>query len=323
VEVDMNGKTKNWRGLGLTLLCATGIAQAEPLAEAAPSVASPAQQELLRSEMRSVLARLIDSGTFSGQSPEQIALSLSLPAERVLDLGMVLDQTEQSLRVLATSPGGLAQQLGVHPGDVIVSANGQALGSEPATALKRVLDGLREGGELALRIERNGTQSVLVGTVSPRYLPAVRLELGEGALVASTAPMALPARVASTVPTQSASGDSCGRISVFHVAPRSQDLYRARILSIDGTLPGPSNQETYRVSPGTHEIEVAESIDNTDLPNVYTRARRNKNHTLTLEVEAGKTYLIAAHLNREKDDRVISGDYWNPVAWKEISEPCR
>jgi hypothetical protein len=318
----MNGKTWTLHGLGLALLCGVGMVAAAPFADAAPSVAANAQQELLRSEMRSVLARLIDSGAFSGQSPEQISFSMTLPAERVLDLGMVLDHAPQGLRVLATTPGSLAQQLGVRPGDVIVAAAGQSLGGEPAVALKRTLDSLREGGNLALTVDRAGTRMELAGTVSPRYLPAVRLELGEGALVASTAPMALPSRVAATVPAQSGSGDTCGRVSVFHVAPRSQDLYRARILSIDGTIPGPSSQETYRVSPGTHEIEVAESIDNTDLPNVYTRARRNKNHTLTLEVEAGKTYLIAAHLNREQDDKVISGEYWNPVAWKEISEPC-
>ena len=95
------------------------------------------------------------------------------------------------------------------------------------------------------------------------------------------------------------------------------------ILSIDGEIPGPANQDTYRVAAGPHEVEVAELIDDQDLPGTYTRARRHKNKTFTVDVRPDTTYMVASHLNEDRERDIIKGGYWDPVVWKEIAEPCR
>ena len=272
-----------------------------------------------------------------GLEPAQVLRSHVLdwvhPADRALaqaDLGAVLDaRPNEGLVVLATTPGGTAQSLGLRPQDVIVSANGVALttpgrssagDSLAVAALRGQLERLRDGGRLALVVRRDGSERKLAGDVAPRYIPALRLELGEGTLVASTAPVAAVSRATQAAPAQS--GDSCGRISVFHIAPRGQQLYPAKVLEIDGEIPGPARQDTFRVAPGQHTLLVAEQIDDNDLPSVYSRARRHNSKELVVEVAPGRTLLIASHLELASEREVPGNGYWTPVVWKEVSEPC-
>ncbi|HET7843827.1 MAG TPA: PDZ domain-containing protein [Xanthomonadales bacterium] len=294
-----------------------------------PTVTATTPDAMLRGELRNVLVRMIDSGAFAGTSPEDISMSVTMPAEHAVDLGAVLDARSEGLVVLGTTPGGTAQSLGLRAQDVIVAANGADLtgagrsstgDSLAAAALRGQLERLRDGGRLELAVLRDGARTTLAGDVAPRYIPALRLELGEGALVASNAGVALPARVAQAAPAQVG---GCGRISVFHIAPRGQQLYRAKVLEIDGEIPGPTNQDTWRVSPGRHTLRVAELIDTNDLPGVYTRARRHKDKDLVVEVAPDTTLLIAAHLELDNERDVPGNGYWTPVVWKEISEPCR
>jgi hypothetical protein len=117
-----------------------------------------------------------------------------------------------------------------------------------------------------------------------------------------------------------ASSAECGRISTFHVAPRSQSLYAARVLSIDGRIPGPADQDTWRVAPGPHTVEVAEAIDVQDLPTAFSRRRAELGRrTFTVVVEPGRTHLVAAHLTDGRGGRA----YWEPVVWKTLDEACR
>ncbi len=113
----------------------------------------------------------------------------------------------------------------------------------------------------------------------------------------------------------------CGWISDFDVAPRSKDLYEAKIISIDGQVPGTSLQRKYRVSTGRHEVVVAERIERTDL-SLSARFRRDRHHTLSVDVEPNKRYFIAAKFNRE-DRFDTQGGYWEPQMWQARSAPCR
>ena len=78
------------------------------------------------------------------------------------------------------------------------------------------------------------------------FVPAMRVELGSGTVAAQT--------------SMSSSSSGCGRISTYDVAPRSERVYYATIEQIDGVTPGPSGQETYRVSAGQHKLLVNEDI---------------------------------------------------------------
>lgn len=310
--------------LAAVLLAAAGAASAEEAA--GRTDAAPVAERMLQAELRDVLNRMIASGAFGATDPERIALSVTLPAERYLDLGLLIDSQADAragVVVLGTLPGAAAQTLGVRAGDRITAVNGVSLRGQPdaVARLRGALDALREGGQLALDVERAGRTVQLAGPVQPRYIPAVRLELGEANLVASTGAAAATASVAGA-PAQVADG-SCGRISAFHVAPRSQDLYAAKILAIDGAIPGPRSQHTFRVAPGRHLVEVAEQIDTQDLSTVHTRARRHRNKIFEIVVEPGMTYLVAARFNEDRQHDVANGEYWDPVVWKTVAEACR
>jgi membrane-associated protease RseP (regulator of RpoE activity) len=307
-----------------TLLAAALLGVAAGAAAQDAAAPHPAAERMLQGELRDVLNRMIAAGAFGTTDPERIALTLTLPAERYLDLGLLIDSrgaARDGVAVLGTLPGAPAQALGVRAGDRITAVNGAALrGADAVARLRAALDGLRDGGTLTLDVVRDGQALRLAGPVTPRYIPAVRLELGEADLVASTGGAAVVRATASATP---APVGGCGRISTFHVAPRSEDLYEAKVLSIDGSIPGPATQHTYRVAPGRHAIEVAERIDDRDLATVHSRARRHRNKTLELLVEPGTTYLVAARFNEDRRDAVADGGYWDPVVWKTVAEPCR
>jgi len=224
------------RSLIVSLLFGTTLA-----ASAADAVADPAVAQRVREEMQQLLTRLATSGAL-GAHPEQLNLSIDEPARRTADLGLVVDATNAAhardgLRVLGTSPGGAAAQLGVHAGDVLVAVNGHSLrdlGSDEngralaAATLKANVEALPDGAEIKLDVQRGGASVALAGSMQSVTLPALRLGLG-GPVVASAD---MPA---SNAPA----GAGCGRISMIDLAPRQQALYGALILTIDGVTPGP------------------------------------------------------------------------------------
>ena len=282
----------------------------------------------MREELHGMLRRMADAGAFEETRPEDIAFSLSLPAERSVDLGLVLDtraDPARGLAVLATAPGGAAQQLGLAAGDVIAAVDGRSLagdGAAAAATLRAAAAAARDGDELRLRVLRDDRTLELVGPVHAQYLPALRLELGEGALVASNAPVALaPAaaaarRGAGRAPTPAAaSAPSTSRrasnASTARGCCRSTASCRAR----RGRRPTGSSRVR-------HVLEISEDIDTQDLPDYFSRLRpRFGRQVLEVEVEAGMTALVAARL---LDDVPAKGrPYWEPTVWKSIAEPCR
>ncbi len=117
--------------------------------------------------------------------------------------------------------------------------------------------------------------------------------------------------------------NSCGRISVFHIAPRSEHLYPATIIEIDGKIPGPKQQDTYRVSPGSHRLLVSENIDSHDISGTPSNQQRhNQYKELTVDVAAGTTYMVSARLNPDKSVNDKDAAYWDPIVWKQIPEAC-
>jgi len=129
-------------------------------------------------------------------------------------------------------------------------------------------------------------------------------------------------------PAQPASADvsGCGRISIFDVAPRSQDLYRARVMNIDGRLPGPSGTRTFKLPAGRHVLEVAELIDPEQFNDVQHRQRdmrADPYKELVVDVQPDTTYLLAARLIPGRRNYISDGSYWEPVIHHQNSEPCQ
>ena len=322
-----------FRILGLSVLASASIGAlaadtGSTTTLAAVNAVSPATVQRVREEMHQMLMRLATSGAL-GSHPEQVAISLDEPEQRTINLGLLVDATNAAnardgLRVLGSTPGSTAEQLGVHAGDVLVAVNGRSLrdlGADDhgralaATTLRTDIEALPDGASLQLDVVRAGSRLALNGPVQGVTLPAVRLGLG------TAAPAAVADQAGQSASSSAATG--CGRISMQDLAPRQQQLYGALILTIDGVTPGPHTVKKFRVSAGTHQLEVAERIPTSSMGlGEIASLRSTKLKTLTVNVAPNTTVLVAARFNHDRATRLQDGGYWDPVAWKEVPESC-
>lgn len=321
-----------------TVFASVGAARADGAVSMAGSTANVALhseasatagvEQRVRAELRAVMTELIESGAFEGASPQQIHLDIDAPPQRVSNLGLLVDSARSGsgndgVRVLAVTPGGGAEHMGLRTGDVLVALNGTQLASvdDSAGALRRTVDELPNGSSLAFELRRDGRTQTLAGTLSSVDLPAMHLTIGNGTQVTAAGGSSAADGAAKSA------AQGCGRISDFDVAPRQQQLHAAKIISIDGVAPGPSGAKSYRVDAGTHAVKVAEMIESNYLlinDRVRYMSPPDKRYkTLQVDVAPGTTTLIAARLNPDKRNESKDGAYWDPVAWKQVAESCR
>jgi len=291
-----------------------------------PTGAQTDAEQRLRQDVQMMLSQLAASGAF-GDHPEQLSLRLDQPAQRVMNLGILVDsanpeRARDGLRVLGATPGSIAERLGLRPGDVIVAVNGislRGLGADgdghalAATTLKSTVEALQDAAPLQLDVLRAGDAVALNAPVHAVYLPALRMQLGATALAGADG--------GSTSP---ATGGGCGRISTWDVAPPSEHKYHANIILIDGVSPGPSGGETWRVSAGTHHLLVGEDIPIRQFGvGEIATLRRDTHKELTITVQPNTTARVAAQLNLDKTSEILKAGYWDPVVWREVPESCQ
>lgn len=306
----------------------TGGARADDGAQAttgatAREAAQADVQRRLREELRALMAELVESGAFGDRPSGEISLAVDSPAQRVSNLGLLVDGArsgrDDGLRVLAVTPGGGAERMGLRAGDVLTALNGTRFSAagDGSASLRRIVDGLPNGSPLAFELSRDGHVQTLSGTSSSVELPPMRLTIGESA--GAAAAIDSPPTASKTPPR------GCGRVSDFDVAPRQQHLHGAKIISIDDGLPGPSGSKSYQVPAGHHVLKVAEQIEPRYL--AFNDRLRNagggpRYKTLDVEVEADTTLLVAARLNDDRRNEWRDGAYWDPVVWKTTPERC-
>lgn len=297
----------------MKLLKPTALVFALSLAAAAS--AQDGAQQRLREEMRDVLSRLAASGALDGAP-----LEVEAPPGQVLTLGLVLDAAPgRGPQVLAVTPGGNAERLGLRTGDRLLAVNGQSLLGGGAEAVRSQVLASGAGATTRFDLERGGAKLTLSGVMKTLDVPGFRLQVG-GAGVAAGASRS----IAAAVPAAGGNtpGGGCGRLSQFDSAPRSEKLYGIKIVEIDGHIPGPSNSPSYRVEAGHHMVTVAENIDYRQLPMVYSRARRqNSEKTFEVDVAPDTTLLLASKLIPTGEQG--GADYWRPEVWKTVPESCR
>ncbi len=153
-------------------------------------------------------------------------------------------------------------------------------------------------------------------------LSLVCLAAGAGIAQAGSQEGGSPPAGQADTPAASA---GCGRISTFNAASRSNDLFRARVLEIDGKLAGPT-QPGYRVTAGPHTLTIVELIDPIEFNDLQLRQRgsgRDLSKTLEIDVKPNTTYMIAAHLLDLKSASLYDKKYWEPVVYHQSTEACR
>lgn len=133
-----------------------------------------AQRELRADEYSDLITRLrvVEPGNFS------VFVSEDRPK-----MGVLLEEANRrtewdslGARISAVTPGGPADEAGLHAGDIIVSANGQPLGrterrgAAPNETLVRIIGELEAGDDLSVEYIRDGTRrsaNVVVRKMEP------------------------------------------------------------------------------------------------------------------------------------------------------------
>lgn len=222
------------------------------------------------------------------------------------EIGAVLDvraPSEQGLAVLAVTPGGAAERLGLRPGDRLVAINGTRFdgAAEPASSLRQSL--AAAGGALQVEALRNG-QALSVS--------------GQADAVAAAA--------------DGAAG--CGYVSTVGVPPRVSDkIHPAEITRIDGRSTPLFDVNRYRVDAGRHVLTVREVIDDHVFNNTQLRQRTLMKRrelaraykALVVDVPANTMLRVGARWIPEQRDSASfrNNAYWEPVVWEAVPQACQ
>ena len=234
------------------------------------------------------------------------AQAAPLAAQTRYELGAVVDVRRASsngVTILAITPGGAADRLGLQVGDQLRAVNGHRLDDTPKPS-STLEDSLQEGkGALRVEAVRNGRTLTLSGS-------------------------------ADTDRSASAGSRSCGYVSALEgVVPRSRGIFQADITQIDGHSTPIQRTLRHRVGSGKHVLVVRELIDPIRLNSAHRRqiakmktfAMSRSYKSLVVDVEPGTSYRIGARLLKDKLDAQSIRDnaYWEPVVWAQVPESCR
>ncbi|MFA7321350.1 MAG: PDZ domain-containing protein [Dokdonella sp.] len=319
-----------WAGGDVYAADVDAHATAASTASANTPKAADVVEQRLRSELRLLLLDLVQSGAFGDVPVERISLDLAMPTERLSTLGVLVDSRSGEnamvgLRVLGTTPGSLAESVGMRAGDIILSCNGISLvgrgndadgSARAASELRRQFASLADGAAIRFNVRRGEQELVIDGIVRTTQIPAVHLRLGEAA----------PSWVDTDTVADTTAAGGCGRISVVYSAPTQRGLHPLKLISIDDRHFPFDGQSSFRVSAGTHVITVAENVDSRYL-SFNNRLRDNQGpsryKSLTIDVKADTTYRLATRVIPEHRNEWRDGAWWEPVVWSESSEACR
>lgn len=233
----------------------------------------------------------------------------AVPAVLQWSLGLVVDgrgSGEAGVRVVALSPEGAAERMGVRVGDRLLAVNGESLVGvqAPSVLFERAV--AAGDGEVRLEVERDGM------------------------------PLALAGRADDAMPVQGAAAAqaSCGYVSTVGVQPRtSRNIFQAEITQINGESAPLRSLNRYQVPAGRNVVVVREFVDRHLLPNadirrihrVQRREGTRAYKVLVVDVEPGTRYSIGAEWlpERMSPDEIRDHDWWQPVVWESRAEECR
>lgn len=229
----------------------------------------------------------------------------AMPLNARYELGAVVDVRQANrngVTILAITPGGAADRIGLRAGDQLRSVNGRRFdhNSRPSSTLDSALQ--EKNGALEVEAMRNGKMLVLSGR-------------------------------ADAAPTLPAAKNACGYVTAqAGIVPRTQNIFRSEITQIDGTSTPLQPIYRHRVGAGKHVLVVREFIDESRLNSAqilqiqkmkrlaFARAYKS----IVVDVEPGMSYRIGARLVKDRLDTQSIRDnaYWEPVVWEKLPEAC-
>ncbi len=290
----------------------------------------------LQQQLQSTIAAITEIENKAGNSVKDLHFQVGLPAKQSPNLGLVLDldSIAKGYKILSVTPGSYADKLNLKPGYLIIAINDIPVDNSEKRRAFSELENAIAGDSLRLTIDKNGKTETFESIVIGKYTPSIKLEIG----AESTKD-----RFNDTVQTDEA---GCGKVSVFFTPPSSKQFYHAKIFQIDEQRVN-STRETFRLKPGKHIIHLKEYINDylfvrrfrspqgsklsnwTDRTNDFKwSTRRNKRFhgvakSIEIDIKPNVTYNLAAKFIKDKQFKQRSGEYWEPVVWKEtVNDEC-
>ena len=114
------------------------------------------EMDQLRTQMRELSRKLADLSTKVGDvGPREYAWRYIGDPERGM-VGVVLDSTDQGLRVKAVTPGGAADKAGIRNNDIIVAVNAKPVDKKDHSPRATSLGDLKIDEPITLTVQRDG-----------------------------------------------------------------------------------------------------------------------------------------------------------------------
>lgn len=112
-----------------------------------------------------------------------------------------------------------------------------------------------------------------------------------------------------------ARGQDWGWVLSIPYALSQEHVYKVRVLDIDGE---PQKELLrYAVAPGTHTLTVQMMLDVEWEPDLSAGARQPPVKRLTLDIERGRTYQLAARVDVEAPvESQLDQSYWEPFVYQ-------
>ncbi len=283
----------------------------------------------LQQQLKSTIAAITELENNAGNSVKDLYFQVDLPAKHSPNLGLVLDLDSPSngYKILSVTPGSYADKLNLEPGYLIIAINDIPVDSADKRRAFTELENSTAGDLLRLTIDKKGKTETLESTVVGNYTPSIKLEVGTESSVLSINDAA------------DVNDNSCGKVSVFFTPPKSKRFYNAHIAQINDRYVS-SRRETYRLKPGKHIIYLREQIDDF-LLSIRFRSTQSDNKwnrrysrfrgvngsqyakSIEIDIKPNTTYNLAAKFIKDKRSKQRTGEYWEPVIWKEtVDDEC-
>ncbi|RUO46739.1 PDZ domain-containing protein [Pseudidiomarina donghaiensis] len=281
------------RSMVTLALLLTGFSPLSSASSTAVTAANMQQQEARENARAAAIAASKAYG-----SQEQVVLEE--PARSFVDWGAIIQPNGTVLTVRAQS---VAATMGLQKDDKLTHINGKAINPRELASTLETIERLEHNEAFTVTIQRGSDTLELQGVAQATVIPGWRLEVDN--------------TINETTVTD-ATNQSCGRVSVFFTPPVTRDFFPAFINTIDDNNVRHKNPN-FKLATGEHIIGVHELISDRTLRRGSSLDTAKQ---LTLNVEANKTYYIAAHFIREKRFSRTDGGYWEPVVWKVTEHSC-
>jgi len=261
--------------------------------------------EQLQPHIKETLRKVATIENEAGHQGDHYFYSMTAAAaHEVLPLGVVLDKQKKQagFKVLSVTLGSLADKLQISAGDIILTINDIEITEATSAKMLYDLQVLTAGEQLKMSTLHAGVYRELIADITMSHIPEFSLKIGTPT---------------TTTITTTQSNDQCGEVFVVNSPPVTKEFYPVSVHKVDGKNVYANN---LRLSPGLHTLELKEHISDS----AFARRRGEMKNRKNLEVNIlpnTRIYLVAK-FNRGKRARLTTGEYWQPVIWKQSQRNC-